>query len=125
MATKHLPIRTCIATGKKCAKNELMRFVVGKDGKVLVDPKDQLKGRGANLSMNIEAFDIAIKKRALERALKLNRKLNAEEVEDLKKRFLEGIEERNFRKGNQSVTIKVSQEEFEKVQKKEKEEDKD
>ena len=118
MATKHLPIRTCIATGKKCAKNELMRFVLGKDGKRLGDPKDQLKGRGANLSMNIEAFEIAIKKRALERALKLKRKLTAEEVECLRKSFIEGIEERNFRKGNQSVTIKVSQEAFKKVQKK-------
>jgi hypothetical protein len=71
--------------------------------------------------MTIEAFDIAIKKRALERGLKLNRKLTAEEVEGLKKSFLEGIEERSFRKGNQAVTIKVSQKEFEKVQEKGKE----
>jgi len=116
MATKHMPIRTCIATGEKRCKNELMRFVLTKDEKVHVDPKDQLKGRGANLSMNIEAFDLAIKKRALERALKLKRQLTTEEVTQLRKDFIEGLEERSFRKGNQAVTIKVSQEEFDKVQ---------
>jgi hypothetical protein len=118
MATKHTPIRTCIATGEKKGKNELMRFVLVKDtDKVFVDPKDQLKGRGANLSMNIEAFELAIKKRAIERALKLDRKLSVEEIEQLRKDFLKAIEERSFRKGNQAVTIKVSQEEFQKVQK--------
>jgi predicted RNA-binding protein YlxR (DUF448 family) len=112
-----MPIRTCIATGEKRAKNELMRFVLTKEGKIFVDPKDQLKGRGANLSMNIEAFELAIKKRALERALKLKAQLTTEEIEKLRKDFIEGIEERNFRKGNQAVTIKVTQEEFEKVTK--------
>ena len=115
MATKHVPIRTCIATGEKKPKNELMRFVLSADGKIITDPKDQAKGRGANLSMNVEAFDLAIKKHALERALKYTKKLSSEEIENLRKEFQESIETRTFRKGNKSVTIKLSKEEYDKA----------
>ena len=117
MATKHIPIRTCIATGEKKSKNELMRFSLTNEGKVIVDPKDKAKGRGANLTMSADAFELAIKKRAFERALKLEKKLSEDEIAQLKKDFEEAIEERNFRKGNRAITIKVSKEEFEKVTK--------
>ena len=115
MATKHIPIRTCIATGEKKGKSELMRFVLTPDGKLVVDPKDKEKGRGANLTMTLEAFDIAIKKHAFERALKLKHRLTEMEVEKLKKEFWDAVQERSFRKGNQSVTIKLTKEEYQKA----------
>ena len=115
MATKHVPIRTCIATGEKKSKNELMRFVLTKDGNVVVDPKDRIKGRGANLTMTLDAFDMAIKKRAFERALKLNQTLGENEVKVLRQSFEEAIEERNFRKGNQAVTIKIKKNDLDNI----------
>ena len=108
MATKHVPIRTCIATGEKKPKNELIRLVRTEDGKVAIDLKGKLKGRGANLSMTEEAFDLAVKKKAIERALKLDKKLSAGEVTTLKKEFLDAISEKKFRPTGKSVTIKVT-----------------
>lgn len=115
MATKHIPIRTCIVTGEKKPKNELMRFVLTASGDVIVDPRDKAKGRGANMSMNVEAFDLAIKKRALERSLKLKSQLSVTKVAELREKFIEAIEEKKFRKGNQSVTIKLSKDEYDKA----------
>lgn len=115
MATKHVPIRTCIATGEKKSKNDLMRFVLTKEGNVAVDPKDRIKGRGANLTMTMDAFDMAIKKRALERALKLNQPLSESEVAGLRKSFEDAIEERTFRKGNQAVTIKIKKNDLDNI----------
>lgn len=115
MAIKHLPIRTCIATGIKLPKNKLIRLVRLENNTVKVDIKGKEKGRGANISMDINAFDLAIKKNLITRALKLNRKLKEEEISILKEEFINAIEYKKFRKGNKSVTIKVSKEELEKL----------
>ncbi len=111
---KHVPVRTCIATGEKKPKNELMRIVKLIDGTIKVDPRSKLEGRGANLSMTIEAFDIAIKKKALNRALKLQRALKPEEVEQLRIDFEHAIAEKAFRPKDKPVTIRVKKEDLEK-----------
>jgi predicted RNA-binding protein YlxR (DUF448 family) len=92
-----------------------MRFVLTPDGSVEVDPRDHLQGRGANLSMTVDAFDLAVKKKAFERSLKLGRSLAPAEVERLRNDFQEAIKEREFRKGNQSVTIKIDKETLDKA----------
>ncbi|MCA9379170.1 YlxR family protein [Candidatus Dojkabacteria bacterium] len=114
---KHQPIRTCIATGVKKPKNELVRLVRLQDEKtgkelVKVDPKGKLRGRGASLDATLEAFDLALKKKAIERALKLERKLTPPETEQLRTDFQEVIDERNFRQGNKVVRFKISKEEL-------------
>lgn len=111
---KHVPVRTCIATGEKKPKNELMRIVKLIDGTLKVDPRSKLEGRGANLSMTMEAFDTAIKKRALNRALKLGRTLKSEEVEQLRVDFEHAIAEKVFRPKDKPVTIRVKKEDLEK-----------
>lgn len=110
---KKVPMRTCIATGKKLPKSELMRFVKVESGEVKIDPNSKLKGRGANLTMTLEAFDLAIKKKAFQRALKLERTLSREDVEELRKEFEVQIEEKTFRPKNKPVTIRVSREKLE------------
>ncbi|MFQ5492992.1 MAG: YlxR family protein, partial [Candidatus Dojkabacteria bacterium] len=57
-------IRTCIGTGEKLPKNEMVRFVRNSDGVVVIDPGGKLSGRGANLCMEEEAFDLAVKRHA-------------------------------------------------------------
>ncbi|HOY46896.1 MAG TPA: YlxR family protein [Candidatus Dojkabacteria bacterium] len=115
MAEKHIAIRTCIATGEKHPKSEMIRLVKEDDGSVAIDLKGKLKGRGANLSMDIAAFELAIKKKAINRALKLEKALTEEQINKLREEFLKAIEHKKFRKGNKPVTIEISKEEFEKI----------
>lgn len=112
---KHVPMRTCIATGIKLPKNELLRLVKTPDGVVKVDLKSKLEGRGANISMSMDSFDLAIKKRAIPRALKLERQLTKEEVEQLRVEFEQAIDEKKFRPKDKPVTIRVKKEEVEKL----------
>jgi len=107
---KHIPIRTCIATGVSKPKGELIRLVRLADEKVVVDLSGREKGRGANLDMNVEAFDLAVKKKAIERALKLEKNLTESDIETLREEFINALEERKFRKGNKPVTIRVAKE---------------
>lgn len=112
---KHVPMRTCIATGIKLPKNELLRLVRSSDGAVKVDLRSKLEGRGANISMNMEAFDLAIKKRAISRALKLEKPLTKEEIDQLRIEFQIAIDEKKFRPKEKPVTIRVKKEEVEKL----------
>lgn len=109
---KHIPMRTCIATGVKKPKNGLIRLVKLANGVVVVDLNGKERGRGANLDMNIEAFDLAVKKKAIERALKLEKKLTSLEIENLRKDFVSALELKEFRQGKKSVTIRVDKEEL-------------
>lgn len=106
-------MRTCIATGKKLPKSELVRFVKTDSGEVVIDLKSKLKGRGANLTMTTEAFDLALKKRALQRSLKLDKPLTDNQIVKLRGEFEKAIEEKTFRPKNKPVTIRVSKEELE------------
>ncbi len=112
---KHVPMRTCIATGIKLPKNQLLRLVRTSDNAVKVDPRSKLEGRGANISMTMEAFDLAIKKRAISRALKLERALSKEEIDQLRIDFEQAIDEKKFRPKDKPVTIRVKKEEVEKL----------
>lgn len=111
---KHIPIRTCIVTKEKKPKRELMRLVrIGDE--VKVDPKGKERGRGANISMDVDVFDEAVKKHLIQKALKLKRKLSEEEVVKLRKTFIKAIDEKKFRKGSKPVTIKVSKGQLKKI----------
>lgn len=108
---KNIPIRTCIATKVKKPKNELVKFVYNYDTeKVEVDLRNKIRGRGANLDTNEEAFDLMVKKKALPRALKFENDLSVEEYARLKKEFLDAVEEKNFRPTNKPVTIRIKKE---------------
>ncbi len=105
---RHIPVRTCIATGEKRPKNELVRIVRNPQNQSLeIDLKNKIRARGANLLPTLEAFDLMRKKRALMRALKLEKDLTNEEYEDLRNKFLSSLEEKAFRPDNKPVTIRV------------------
>ena len=111
---KHIPMRTCIATGNKLPKNELIRLVRTSEGQVKVDTRSKLEGRGANLTMSLEAFDLAVKKRAIFRALKLEKQLTQDEVIVLRQEFELAIVERQFRPKDKPVTIRIKKKDLEK-----------
>jgi predicted RNA-binding protein YlxR (DUF448 family) len=105
----------CIVTKERKPKKELMRLV-RIDDSIQVDPKGKLRGRGANITMDVKILQEAIEKGVLERALKLKRKLTNEEKKSLKSDFIDAVEEKKFRPGNKPVVIKVSKEEMKKLE---------
>jgi uncharacterized protein len=105
---KHVPMRTCVVTHEKKTKKELIRIVFDKEhDRLVVDIKGKLKGRGANILPDLKIFDLAIKRKSFERALKLSKHLTKEEIEVLRKEFEEKIEEKAFRPNNKPVRIKM------------------
>lgn len=43
----HVPIRTCVTCGAKRVKQDLVRFVLDRDGKPVCDRAFRMEGRGA------------------------------------------------------------------------------
>ncbi|MDB5590532.1 MAG: DNA-binding protein [Enterovirga sp.] len=64
------PERTCIVSRKAGPASELMRFVRGPEGAVIVDLRGNLPGRGAWISPTAETLALAIRKRLFSRAFK-------------------------------------------------------
>ncbi len=69
---RHVPQRTCIACRRVDAKRGLTRLVRLPDGRVAIDPTGKRAGRGAYLCAERSCWELALKRRAIERALKLD-----------------------------------------------------
>ena len=78
--------RTCIACRSTAARGELIRCVVDQDGGVWVDPYLKAPGRGAHLCYLPKCIEVALKKKAFQRAFK--RQLPAISHEELLKQIL-------------------------------------
>ena len=65
-------LRTCIATREIKPVEELFRVCLTPSGNVLIQTDKHIEGRGAYISRNIEAINIARKKKLLNRALRCN-----------------------------------------------------
>ena len=63
-------VRTCVGCRAERPKNEMLRVVRGVDGVIAVDTAGRLQGRGAYLCFNPECLRVAVKKKALSRALR-------------------------------------------------------
>lgn len=68
---KHVPQRTCVACRRSDAKRGLLRVVRSGDGRVELDPTSRRNGRGAYLCHDPACWEQAVKRKALERALRL------------------------------------------------------
>ena len=68
---KKIPMRTCVITGEKLPKKELIRVVRTPDGSVIVDETGKANGRGAYLKKDIETFDKAEKTNILNKKLEV------------------------------------------------------
>lgn len=69
---KHVPLRTCVACRRTEAKRALIRIVRDAAGRVAVDPTGKRNGRGAYLCHDPNCWAAALKRKALERALRLD-----------------------------------------------------
>ena len=82
---KHLPLRTCIATKQVMGIDHLLRCVVHQSAEgiqVVPDPEKKLPGRGAWITPTVEAWEIAVKRRAFSRALRVSANVDADPVRD-------------------------------------------
>ena len=69
MKTRKIPLRSCVVTGEKLDKRELLRIVRSKDGDVKVDLTGKMNGRGAYIKRDVKVLEEAIKKKSIERKL--------------------------------------------------------
>lgn len=66
---KKVPMRKCVATGEMRPKKELVRIVRSKEGEVSIDLTGKKSGRGAYLSKDKEAVQLAKKRNILSKQL--------------------------------------------------------
>lgn len=69
MKVRKIPMRTCIVTGEKLPKIELLRIVRTPVGEVLPDLTGKINGRGAYIKKDLEVLEKAKRKKILERKL--------------------------------------------------------
>ena len=73
--TTGVPVRTCIGCRERAAKRDLLRVVAGQDTDghpaVVPDPDGTAPGRGAHLHPTTACYDLAVRRRAFTRALRL------------------------------------------------------
>lgn len=72
MKKRKIPLRTCVVTGEKLDKRDLLRIVRDKDLNVNIDLTGKMNGRGAYIKRDVKVLDEAIKKKSLERKLECN-----------------------------------------------------
>jgi uncharacterized protein len=64
------PVRTCVGCRERAARAALIR-VVARDGALVVDPRGREPGRGAHLHPTPACLELARRRRAFGRALRL------------------------------------------------------
>lgn len=69
---KKIPVRKCVATLESHPKKDLLRIVKTPDNRVCIDVTGRLNGRGAYLKKSKDAVELAIKRKALSRALEVD-----------------------------------------------------
>lgn len=66
---KKIPMRMCVVTRERFPKQELIRVVVNKEGKVIVDVTGKANGKGAYVKKDIDVLKKAKTTKVLDRAL--------------------------------------------------------
>lgn len=81
----YLPQRTCVGCGSKKAQQELARLSRAGTMDLALNSAVRSPGRGVYVCANLGCLELAFKKRALERALKLSGGLSPEQKENLRR----------------------------------------
>jgi len=68
---KKIPMRSCVVTGEKLAKKDLIRVVRTPEGIVIIDYTGKANGRGAYLKNDIETFLRARESKILNKKLEV------------------------------------------------------
>lgn len=68
---EHTPVRTCIGCRQDAGRGELLRLVEAPDGQVVLDARSRIGGRGAWVHPTKACIEMAAKRHAAERSLKI------------------------------------------------------
>lgn len=68
---KKIPMRSCVVTGEKCEKRDLIRVVRDNTGNVFVDVSGKANGRGAYLKRDLDVIKKAKQNKILDRRLEV------------------------------------------------------
>ena len=68
---KKIPMRSCVVTGEKCEKRDLIRVVRDNTGRVFVDTTGKANGRGAYLKRELDVIKKAKQNKILDRRLEV------------------------------------------------------
>lgn len=68
---KKIPMRTCVVTGEKLEKRELIRVVRTPNKDIIVDETGKANGKGAYLKKDIDVINKARKSKILDRKLEV------------------------------------------------------
>ncbi len=77
------PMRRCVGCGESKEKKELIRVVKDTEGQIHIDITGRANGRGAYICRDKKCLEQAIKRKGLDRTLKVS--VPAEVAESLKK----------------------------------------
>ena len=79
------PVRTCVGCRARAAKRELVRVTVGSDSHghpvVVPDPLGSAPGRGAHLHPTTACYELAVRRKAFGRALRISTGRRREKLE--------------------------------------------
>lgn len=108
-------IRTCIVTGEKHFKADMIRIVSFQGNSIEIDLTGKKPGRGANVSLKQENLEKLINKNGAVLARALKKQITSEEINYLKREFPKAVEEKLFRpRAGKPVAVRVKKEEFKK-----------
>ena len=71
--TGHVPIRTCVSCRSKKTKMDLLRLVINKDNRIVIDKKKNANGRGIYLCDDTSCMDKFLKNRGHGRFFKTDK----------------------------------------------------
>ncbi|MBP3502307.1 MAG: YlxR family protein [Clostridia bacterium] len=89
MDLKKIPQRTCIGCNVQKNKNDLIRIVINKEGKISIDRTGKANGRGAYICDSAECLEKMIKSKRLEKSFE--RKISDDIYEALKNEIVNKI----------------------------------
>ena len=75
------PVRTCIGCRSRAPRSSLLRIVL-QDSHVVADASAVLPGRGAWLHPTLECYQLAVRRRAFGRALRIRGEVDTSNVEN-------------------------------------------
>lgn len=87
-AGKMDPIRTCVACRKRASRAELLR-IVARDGRLLIDDRAVLQGRGAWVHETAECMNQAVQRGVFARALRVSGKPDTDPLENRLKMLMD------------------------------------
>ncbi len=115
---KEKQIRTCIVSGKKQFKADMIRIVSFRGEPILIDLTGKKEGRGCYVSPDIANLEALTEKNGAKIARILKKAISKDEIEYLKTEFPKAVETKNFRpRQTKPVVLRIKRSDLEKIEK--------